>query len=70
MADNVREFFNQVEQVWEAIPSYVKVFLYSSVSTTFGLWVAGELNFTAVIIVVMTNLGLYQAPRKINMMVK
>lgn len=70
MADKIRNFFNSIERSWDAIPSYVKVFFYSSVSSIFGLWIADLLSVQAVAIIVMTNLGLYQVPRQINKMVQ
>lgn len=66
----VRNFFDQIDLIWAAIPSPVKVFLYSSISSAFGLWVAGELSMQAVAIIVMTNMGLYSGPRQIKRMVK
>lgn len=66
MAGKIKAFFAELESIWGAVPGYVKVFLYATASSTFGLWVAGQLDWRAVAIVVATNLGLYQAPRAIN----
>ena len=70
MAKLIQQFFAEIEAVWEAVPGYVKVFLYSTLSSTFGLWVAGQLDWKAVVIVVATNLGLYQLPRVAGEQVK
>lgn len=65
-AQRVLQFFKTIEEVWDAIPGYVKVFLYASVSSIFGLWVAGGLDWKEVAIIVFSNLGLYQLPRTIG----
>lgn len=70
IVERIQAFFALIEQIWDVIPAYVKVFVYSVSSSTFGLWVAGELNWTAVIIIVATNLGIYQAPRVANTQIK
>lgn len=70
MAKKIEQFFAEIEAVWEAIPGYVKVFLYSTISTVFGLWVAGQLDAKSVIIVVATNLGIYQLPRVVGTQTK
>ncbi len=66
MAKKIEQFFKEIESIWGAVPGYVKVFLYSAISSAFGLWVAGQLDWRAVVIVVATNLGLYQVPRVIG----
>lgn len=66
MAKKIELFFKEIENIWGAVPGYVKVFLYASISSIFGLWVAGQLDWRAVVIVVATNLGLYQVPRVIG----
>lgn len=63
MAKLIKQFFAEIESAWEAVPGYAKVFLYSTISSVFGLWIAGQLDWKAVVIVVATNLGLYQLPR-------
>lgn len=63
IAQKIENFFQSIEEIWAAIPAYVKVFVYSSVSATFGLWVAGNLDWREVIIIVATNIGIYQVPR-------
>lgn len=65
IAQLIRRFFRAVEEAWAEIPSYVKVFLYATTSSTLGLWMAGQLNWQAVVIIVATNLGIYQVPRTI-----
>lgn len=70
MSKFIKQFFAEIESAWGAIPGYVKVFLYSTISTIFGLWVAGQLDPKAVIIVVATNLGIYQLPRTIGTQTK
>lgn len=70
MAKKVARFFSEIEAIWSVIPGYAKVFLYSTISSTFGLWVAGQLDFRAIAIVVATNLGIYQVPRSINRVIQ
>lgn len=70
MKVKIENFFREIEGAWEAVPSYVKVFLYSASSSAFGLWVAGALDWRAVIIIVATNLGIYQVPRTIGTQTK
>lgn len=70
IAKRVESFFSNIEEIWAAIPGYVKVFLYSVTSTSIGLYVSGELSFESVFIVLVTNLGIYQAPRLVNKEVK
>lgn len=62
----IRDFFATIELMWDAVPSYIKVFFYSTISSTFGLYVIGELSWMAVAIIVMTNLGLYSGQRGIS----
>jgi len=66
MAKKIEMFFTEIESIWGAIPGYLKVFLYATISSVFGLWVAGQLDWRAVAIVVATNLGIYQVPRIIG----
>ena len=70
VAQRVQNLFRTFEEIWGVIPGYFKVFLYASISTTFGLWIAGQLDIRAVIIVVATNLGIYQGPRTVNKLQK
>lgn len=63
LATKIEAFFRTIEQVWGAIPSPLKVFMYSTVSAAFGLWVAGSLDWREVAIIVATNIGIYSAPR-------
>ena len=66
MADNIKKFFTEFESCWEAIPGYVKVFLYSSFSSVAGLYFAHALTFNGVLAIVLTNLGIYQLPRSVG----
>lgn len=66
ISTKISNFFSELEKIWESFPSYFKVFLYSTVSTTFGAWVAGELSLTLVLLVVATNLGIYSGPRAMS----
>jgi len=66
MDKKIEMFFTEIESIWGAIPGYLKVFLYATISSVFGLWVAGQLDWRAVAIVVATNLGIYQVPRIIG----
>lgn len=66
IVQRIQAFFALIEQIWNVIPAYLKVFMYSVSSSTFGLWVAGELSWMTVAIIVATNLGIYQAPRVAN----
>lgn len=66
IADRIEAFFRAIEEVWSVIPSYVKVFFYSSVSAAFGLWLAGSLDWREVAIIVATNLGIYGGPRAVG----
>lgn len=63
LVKKIELFFRTIEEIWDIIPGYVKVFAYSTISSTFGLWVIGQLDIKAVVIIVATNLGIYQAPR-------
>lgn len=66
IAQRVEAFFRTIEEIWAAVPGYVKVFLYSTTAAIIGLHVAGQLNFEAVFLVVAANLGLYQLPRTVG----
>jgi hypothetical protein len=68
LAQRIEMFFTEWELVWASIPGYVKVFLYSTASSAFGLWVINQLDWRAVVIIVATNLGLYAVPREIRNM--
>jgi len=52
--------------VWAAVPTYIKIFLYSSSSSVLGLWAVGALDLKAVAFIVAANLGIYQVPRTIG----
>jgi uncharacterized membrane protein YfcA len=66
IADKVKSFFKTMEAVWEAVPGYVKVFIYSVASSAIGLWIAGQLDWKAVVIILFTNLGLYTGPKAVS----
>lgn len=69
-ADKIANFFIEFEGAWDAIPGYIKVFIYSCASSMFGLWVLGELTWQAVVVIVATNIGIYQGPRMAGKQVK
>lgn len=69
-AQMVKQFFKDIEEIWDSIPGYVKVFLYAFISSAFALWIAGDLDWRQVVIIVATNLGLYQVPRTIGTQTK
>lgn len=65
MAQNIRRFFQWWEEVWEAFPDYVKIFVYSVTSSLVGLYLAGEaITIKTVIFIFATNLGIYKIPRE------
>lgn len=66
MAEKIRKLFAQLEEIWAAIPGYVKVFIYSTASSVIGLYAVDALDPKAILLIVATNLGLYQIPRSIN----
>lgn len=70
MNGRIRGFFDLIEDAWAEVPSYVEVFAYSSVSSIFGLYIVGDLSWNAVMVIVMTNLGLYAGPRQVNKLMR
>lgn len=66
LSNKVDQFFKEVEAVWAVIPSWIKVFFYSTTSSVVGLWVANALDPKSVALIVLTNLGIYQAPRTVR----
>lgn len=70
MAEKIKAFFDAFESAWDVIPTYVKVFFYSVTSSAFGLWMAGQLDWRSVVIIVATNLGIYQIPRTVGQQTK
>lgn len=70
MAEKIQAFFTEWEKIWEAIPGYFKVFIYSVVSSVIGLYFSHTLSFDAVLAVLVTNLGLYTVPRAVNTQVQ
>lgn len=65
-AQRVLQFFMTIEEIWDAIPGYVKVFLYSLSTMIFMSWVTGDLTVREIIIAVAFNLGIYQVPRTVG----
>ena len=63
LAEIVAQFFKTVDEVWGAIPGYVKVFLYSTLSSIAGLYFTGALTAETVLAIVLANLGLYSLPK-------
>lgn len=60
MAKLIKAFFRYLEEAWEAVPSYVKVFLFSTLSPIIGLYAAGEaIEVKTIALIVAANLGLY-----------
>lgn len=70
LAERIANFFMVVHETWEAVPSYVKVFLYSTVSSTVGLYLTDSLTVDSVIVIVVSNLGLYSLPKGANIISK
>lgn len=70
LAQRVEVFFKGVEDLWEVVPSQIKVFLYSTSSSIVGLWAVGELDPKAVALIVLANMGIYQVPRTVGTQVK
>lgn len=66
MAEKIKKLFKEIEEAWSALPGYVKAFLYSFSSSVFGLWMVGQLNWRAVVVIIATNVGIYTAPRVIG----
>jgi len=65
MAPYIKRFFKAWEEAWEAVPGYAKAFLYSTCSVLIGTYIAGqEITVRTVVIIVATNVGLYQIPRE------
>lgn len=64
MKKKLRKIFKEIEDTWEIIPGYVKVFSYSIISVLVGAYLAGEhITVKTVVLIIATNLGLYQIPR-------
>lgn len=65
MANYIKRFFRAWEEVWEAVPDYAKIFLYSTSSVLIGAYISGqEITLRTILIIVATNVGLYQIPRE------
>ena len=64
MADTIKAFFDEWERVWDSIPGYVKVFIYSTISSVIGLYASGvPVEVKSVVLIVLTNMGLYSGVR-------
>lgn len=70
IADWVAGFFTEFEEIWGAIPGYAKVFFYSTISSVIGLLIENQFSWRSVVLILLTNLGLYQVPRSIGTRVK
>ena len=62
-SERIAQFFQSASEAWEAVPSYVKVFLYSTISSIVGLHQTGNLSVGSVLWIVGANLGLYSVSR-------
>lgn len=63
LAERIANFFKNVHDIWEAVPGYVKVFLYSTLSSVLGLYLTDNLEMNTVVMIVAANLGLYSVPK-------
>ena len=59
----VARFFCEIEKTWNAVPDYVKVFLFSTSSSIAGLYFTNVLTWESVLAILLVNLGLYSIPR-------
>lgn len=66
ISDKVKDFFLEIELIWAVIPGYIKVFLYSVISSVVALYYVDQLTWQAVVGIVLVNLGLYQGPRALS----
>lgn len=63
IAEKIAQFFKTIEEAWDAVPGYVKVFLYSTLSSIAGLYFTDSLSGETVLAIVLANLGLYSLPK-------
>lgn len=63
LSERIAQFFQSASEAWEAVPGYVKVFMYSTISSIAGLHQTGNLSVGAVLWIVGANLGLYSVSR-------
>lgn len=70
IAEKIAQFFTTVEEVWDAVPGYLKVFLYSTLSSVAGLYLTDTLTYDSVVAIVLANLGLYSLPKGANIVSK
>jgi hypothetical protein len=61
--NKIAYFFEVIDEIWEVVPNYAKVFLFSCSSSIIGLHYTGELTSEAVLAILFVNLGLYSIPR-------
>ena len=66
MADKIRQFFTGAQEIFDAFPGYVKVFLYATISSVAGLYFTNTLSFDGVLMIVLINLGLYGGQKGIQ----
>ena len=71
MVNKIKTLFDTVSAVWDLIPGYFKVFLYSTTSALVGLYLTDKQIDTKVIVaIVATNLGIYSVPKQVRKIVK
>lgn len=70
IAQKIAQLFATIEEVWDAVPGYFKVFIYSTVSSVAGLYFTEALSVEAVVAILLANLGLYSIPKGANTMSK
>lgn len=63
MSNKIKKFFREWDKIWEEIPNYLKIFIYSTTSVLLGDYISGqEITLRTVMIIVAVNIGLYQIP--------
>lgn len=70
LADKIRFFFKTIEDAWDAVPGYVKVFIYATATVVATEWINGSFDIRTIFIAVLINLGLYQGPRSLGTGIK
>lgn len=64
LSEHIKQFFISWEEIWGAIPGYIKIFAYSTLSVLIGMYIAdAKIDFKTIVTIVATNIGLYQVPR-------
>ena len=70
MVNKFKTLFDTISAVWDLIPGYAKVFLYSTTSALVGLYLADkQINAKVIIAIVATNLGIYSVPKQVRKMI-